>query len=58
MEKKPYLVQLGFEHPNTGHWQAAGTTVEMTEGEATQLLLSGYLIVKPAAAAAKAVKGK
>lgn len=58
MEKKAYLVQLGFEHPNTGHWQAAGTTVEMTEGEATQLLLSGYLIVKPAAAAAKAVKGK
>jgi len=55
MEKKEYLVQLGFEHPNTGHWQAAGTTVEMTEAEATQLLLSGYLIVKPTA---KAAKGK
>ncbi|MGL4602245.1 MAG: hypothetical protein ACRCVE_12405 [Plesiomonas sp.] len=59
MEKNEYLVQLGFEHPNTGHWQAAGTTIEMTESEATQLLLSGYLIEKPAAAAkAKAVKEK
>lgn len=55
MEKTEYMVQLGFEHPNTGHWQAAGSTVEMAEGEATQLLLSGYLIVKPAA---KASKGK
>ncbi|MGL4776356.1 MAG: hypothetical protein ACRCWT_08070 [Aeromonas veronii] len=55
MEKIEYLVQLGFEHPNTGHWLAAGSTVEMTEGEATQLLLSGYLIVKPAA---KTSKGK
>lgn len=55
MEKIEYLVQLGFEHANTGHWQEAGTTVEMTESEATQLLLSGYLIVKPAA---KSSKGK
>ncbi|ALN97538.1 hypothetical protein [Aeromonas sp. ARM81] len=55
MEKIDYLVQLGFEHPNTSHWLAAGSTVEMTEGEATQLLLSGYLIVKPAA---KTSKGK
>lgn len=55
MGKKEFLVQLGFEHPNTGHWLAAGSTVEMTEGEATQLLLSGYLIVKPAA---KTSKGK
>lgn len=55
MEKNAYLVQLGFEHAKTGHWLEAGTTVEMTEGEATQLLLSGYLIVKPAA---KASKGK
>lgn len=55
MEKTEYLVQLGFEHPNTGHWQAAGSTVAMTEGEATQLLLSGYLVIK---SAAKAVKGK
>lgn len=49
MEKIEYLVQLGFEHPNSGQWQAAGSIVDMTEGEATQLLLSGYLIVKPAA---------
>ena len=55
MDKKNYLVELGFEHPNTGHWLAAGSTVEMTEGEATQLLLSGYLIVKPSA---KTSKGK
>lgn len=54
MEKKEYLVQLGFEHPNTGHWQAAGTIVEMSEGEATQLVLSGYLVANPA----KTVKGK
>lgn len=55
MGKTEYLVQLGFEHPNSGHWQAAGATVEMTEAEATQLLLSGYLIVKPTS---KAIKGK
>jgi len=39
MEKKEYLVQLGFEHPNSGH----------------QLLLSGYLVIKPVV---KATKGK
>ena len=61
MEKKEYLVQLGFEHPNTGHWQAAGTKVMMAEAVATQLLLSGYLVIQTTAAAAvpaKAAKGK
>ncbi|EKS7764783.1 hypothetical protein [Edwardsiella ictaluri] len=47
MEKKAYLVLLGFEHPNSGHWQKAGTVVEMSESEATQLVLSGYLIARP-----------
>lgn len=55
MEKTEYLVQLGFEHPNSGHWQVEGSTVEMTESEATQLLLSGYLVIKPVV---KATKGK
>lgn len=53
METKAYLVQLGFEHAKTGHWLAAGTEVEMADAEATQLLLSGYLIVKPAIEARK-----
>ncbi|EKS7793771.1 hypothetical protein JGK43_002092 [Edwardsiella piscicida] len=49
MEKKAYLVLLGFDHPNSGHWQEAGTIIEMSESEATQLVLSGYLIAKPVA---------
>ena len=47
MDKNKYCITLGFEHPNSGHWLSAGQIIEMTEGEATQLVLSGYLTEKP-----------
>ena len=57
MKSQDYRVQLGFACPRTGHWINAGTTVSMTPSEATQLVLSGYL-VPAAAASTTAKKGK
>ena len=52
--KQTYHVQLGFACARTGHWIDAGGTVDMLPSEATQLLLSGYLV--PVAAAAPLTK--
>lgn len=57
MQANTYRVQLGFACPRTGHWINAGTTVSMTPSEATQLVLSGYL-VPPAAPTTTTKKGK
>lgn len=46
MANKKYVVVRGIEHPGSGHWLDAGTTIELTERQANILLLNGH--IKPA----------
>lgn len=46
MERKTYTVQLGIEHPRTGHWLDAGADLELADAEATMLLASGHVAPK------------
>ena len=56
MKQQAYQVQLGFACPRTGHWITTGNTVDMTPSEATQLVLSGYLVPVPEVTAPTVIK--
>lgn len=48
MNKASYLITRGVEHPSTGHWLTAGTTVELSPRQATIMRLNGHIIPVPA----------